>query len=505
VSSINEAKKTGIRRVLVGVAVAGLLTFVAQPVAAEESSADPDGCGYEPTLSCQWGDGHRLDAYLVNRSRVEGWNARGRGPTGGVTTSWGIRNRIGATYSYRKAVKLFGEFQNARVFDLSGSSTGAEALYKANVKTTDGRIARGDDVRQLWLQLDPVEDLSIRGGRQDIKLGTEVMYSEPSWKYLKVKRASQRLVGTVGWTHAERSNDGLGVAYDLGEDHHLYGFWARPTTGVFDLRKGYRQQDDINYGGVTWTVKRDTWIPDTELRFFGLVYDDDRPVEDGGRADDVEVYTLGFSTIGIYPLGPGNMDLLVWFAYQAGDYTAAGGTSDLDLNAAAGILEVGYQLPEVYGKPWFRLGVNVASGDDDPDDGDSTTFFNMLPTNHLYYGFADQLAFQNLVDWFAQIMFWPHEKVLVNLMFHQFDLQNDDDSQYFGTGAFNKNAFGFGQRPSAGSKRVARELDVVVNVNLIDHVSLQGGYAYMWGRTSWERQFSNEDVKFAYGQVTVSY
>jgi hypothetical protein len=147
----------------------------------------------------------------------------------------------------------------------------------------------------------------------------------------------------------------------------------------------------------------------------------------------------------------------------------------------------------------------VASGDDDPDDGDSTTFFNMLPTNHLYYGFADQPAFQNLVDWFAQIMFWPHEKVLVNLMFHQFDLQNDDDSQYFGTGAFNKNAFGFGQRPSAGSKRVARERDVVVNVNLIDHVSLQGGYAYMWGRTSWERQFSNEDVKFAYGQVTVSY
>ena len=120
-------------------------------------------------------------------------------------------------------------------------------------------------LRQLWLDVKPIEGLGIRIGRQDINLGTEVMYPEGNWKYVKIKRGSQRLVGTVGWTHAERSNDGIRVAYDTG-GHHLFAFAAQPTTGVFDIDDAYKRQGDILYGGLTWTVKRDTWLPNTELR-----------------------------------------------------------------------------------------------------------------------------------------------------------------------------------------------------------------------------------------------
>ena len=155
-------------------------------------------------------------------------------------------------------------------------------------------------------------------------------------------------------------------------------------------------------------------------------------------------------------------------------------------------------------KPWFRVGVNYASGDDDPTDGDHHTFFNMLPTNHLYYGFADQWAFQNLVDWFAQLMLKPHEKVGINLMLHQFYLANDNDARYFGTGAFNKEVFGFGAQPSRGYGAGGTEIDAVANYDFNKHLSIQGGYAYMWGRGIFNTS-SNPNVSFGYLQLTLKY
>jgi len=335
------------------------------------------------------------------------------------------------------------------------------------------------------------------------------MYKEGNWKYLKVKRGSQRLVGTVGWTNDERSNDGFVIQYDT-DRFNNYAFAASPTTGVFEQDGGYRRQKNIYYGGLSSTAKRDTWVRNTEFRGFFLGYGDDRHTKDGGLPDSVEIYTVGGSLIGIYPVGPGNLDVLLWGAGQVGRYNGT------DHAAAAAIAEFGYQLPDVWSKPWFRAGINYASGGGGGSGADHNTFFNMLPTNHLYYGFADQFAFQNLVDVFAQLMFKPHEKVSVNLMFHQFDLASDDDLQYFGTGAFTKESnggsgnFGFGGRSSGGDNQVAKELDLVVNVNICKGLSVQGGYAWMWGEDVIDNNVSagrlnDDELDFGYLQVSFKY
>jgi hypothetical protein len=207
--------------------------------------------------------------------------------------------------------------------------------------------------------------------------------------------------------------------------------------------------------------------------------------------------------IGIYPAGPGNFDALLWGAGQAGNFNGR------DHLAGALVAEAGYQFTEVYSKPWLRTGVNVASGGG--ASGDHNTFHNMLPTNHLYYGFADALAFQNLVDVFAQLQFKPHERVAVNLMFHQFWLANDNDAQYFGTGAFNQTGnFGYGGRPSGGDTKFGKELDVIVNVNLCTGVSLQGGYAHIWGDDVVDNlvaagTFADDELDWAYLQLTLKY
>ena len=449
-----------------------------------------DGCFVTPSIGCVWGE-HKLDLSLTTRLRAELWRARSEY----TDTFYAARTRVGLKYSYGNLLSVFGEFQDARLYNLTPKMSGAGELYLA---FADGRNhTDSQTVRQLWLDVKPIEGLGIRIGRQDIELGTEVMYPEGNWKYVKIQRGSQRLVGTVGWTHAERSNDAIQVSYDTG-GHHLFAFAAQPTTGVFDITDAYKRQGDITYGGLTWTVKRDTWLPNTELRLFGLAYDDDRSVSDGGKPDRVTVYTGGVSVIGLYPVGPGTFDVLAWGAFQFGDF------NDLDHLAGAAILEAGYQLTEVPWKPWFRVGVNYASGDGDPTDGDHDTFFNMLPTNHLYYGFADQWAFQNLVDWFAQLMLKPHEKVAINLMLHQFYLADDNDARYFGTGAFNKDAFGFGAQPSRGYGAGGTEIDAVVNYDFNTRLSIQGGYAYMWGRGIFNTA-SYKDVNFGYLQLTLKY
>jgi hypothetical protein len=460
-------------------------------VRAAEEEQQSDGCRVTPSIGCVFGE-HKVDFSLTTRLRTEFWRAR----ASHTDTFYAARTRVGLKYSYGSLLTLFGEFQDARIYSLSPNSSGVAGVYRA---FSNGRSHTDSQrVRQLWLDVKPIEGLGIRIGRQDIKLGTEVMYPEANWKYVKIKRGSQRLVGTVGWSHGERSNDGIRVSYDTGEGHHLYAFAARPTTGVFDIRDAYERQDDINYGGISWTVKRDTWLPNTEVRLFGLGYGDDRSISDGGLPNSVTVYTGGASVIGFYPLGPGTLDLLVWGAYQFGRFNR------LDHSAGAAILEAGYQLTEVPLKPWFRLGMNFASGDGDPTDGDHHTFFNMLPTNHLYYGFADQWAFQNLVDWFAQLMLKPHEKVSLNLMLHQYYLANDDDARYFGTGAFNKKIFGFGAQASRGHQAGGTEIDAVASYAFNKHLSIQGGYAYMWGRGIFNTS-RNKDVSFGYLQLTLKY
>ena len=462
------------------------------PQEAQAAPEEPpaDGCRVTPSIGCEWGE-HSVDLFLSTRLRAEYWRAR----TSKSDIFYAARTRVGLKYSYGNLLTLFGEFQDARLYSLSPNSSGIAGVYR--------RFSRGKSdvdsqrIRQLYLDVKPIEGLGIRIGRQDINLGTEVMYPEANWKYVKIKRASQRLVGTVGWTHVERSNDAIRVSYDTG-GHHLFGFAAQPTTGVFDVRDAYKQQSDINYGGLTWTVKRDTWLPNTELRLFGLVYDDKRSPGDGGLPDSVTVYTGGASVIGLYPLGPGTADVLAWGAYQFGSFNR------LDHSAGAAILEGGYQFTEAPLKPWFRLGVNYASGDGDPTDGDHQTFFNMLPTNHLYYGYVDQLAFQNLINPFVQLKLKPHRRLNFDVTWHYFKLATNDDAKYVGTGAFNKDSFGYVVRPSGGQSDVGHEIDVTGVLKVHDHVELQAGYAHLFGGDVLSGP-ETRDTEWAFAQVLLTY
>lgn len=484
-------------------ALAILLATAAGPGFAPGARAETgDGFRLAPDVGYRHGD-HRVDLSAVVRYRYESWKSESATRDG----IHGIRSRLGVRYAWRDAFSLFAQGQYVRIDSMSPDTSGVALAYRLNTPGGDESSTDSVKIRQLFAELNGL-DSTLRAGRQDIKMGTVVRYDEADWTFVKTTRISQRLVGTVGWTDVERSYDGLSAVSRAVPGHTVHAFVAQPTTGVFDVPSAYQRQNDITFGGIDWTVERGTWLRDVELGAFGLAYDDGRPVSDGGRTGDVDVYTVGAWLLGIHPLGPGRFDWLLWGAFQWGDFstTTAADPADatLDHLAGAGLAEVGYRLPDVFGEPWLRVGVNVSSGDGNPDDGDHNTFFNMLPTNHGFYGYADQLAFQNLLNPFVQLRVKPHRRVTFELMWHWFHLTTNDDAKYAGTGAFNKDGFGYVARSSQGQSDVGHELDLTVVIAVHDHVELRTGYSHLFGGDVLAGP-ETRDTEWAYAQVVLSY
>jgi hypothetical protein len=468
--------------------------FAAAAIAFAATSAaradTPDGFRFAPDLAWKRGD-HEFQIGASMRARAEYWNAF-------VTEEdvfGATKTRLRLRYAFRDQLFATVEGQYVQLLGMDSTASGAALVYR---NANDGRHDAGQlHLRQAHLEWRPIPELFLRAGRQDVKLGTEVSYTEPDWRYLKTSRLAERLVGNVGWSHVERANDAVTGGYQFAE-HRLDAFAARPTTGVFAVDRGMRPLHDIAYGGAIWTVQRGAWVPDTELSLFGIVYDDDRAVSDGGLPDGVRVYTLGASWLGVYEIGPGRFDALLWAAGQLGDFDGD------DHRAAAGIVEIGYQLPDVWLAPWLRAGVNVASGDDDPEDGDHETFANLLPTNHLYYGFTDQLAFQNLVNPFVQLRLTPHPRFWMNLFVHWFRLLHRDDAVYAGTGAFDRASFGFPARASDGHTDVGVEYDATATFVLHRSTTLELGFSWLDGGDVF-RTRPDRDATFAYASIEVRY
>ena len=477
------------RRWLWAVVVGGALAAGGHAQGPVEAAQPPDGAHATPALYWKRG-AQRIDLNASARVRMEGWDT-----FSATNPDWdwftGTRLRLGLRYAYAERVAFIVEGQYARISGLDADS----AAPVRNYFTTAGlaSTAQGASLRQAFVELRPADGVTLRGGRQDVKLGAEVNYPEPNWKYLKNARLGERLIGSVGWTHVERSNDAATLLVDTGH-HALFAFAGRPTTGVFDAEAAYRPQRGLVYGGAAFTARRGEWLPNTELGAFAIAYDDDRDPTRGGIAGGVDVYTIGAHALGVFPAGEAQLDGLAWVAGQTGDY---GGD---DHGAWAVLFEAGVQLPKRIGKPWLRVGANLASGDAEPGDAEHGTFFNLLPTNHLYYGFADQVAFQNLKDLFVQLRLAPHEKLQLNAFVHYLSLMRASDARYGGTGAFSRSSFGYAASPSNGVRSVGIEYDLVATLALHRTTALELGVAHLdAGRAL------PGDVDFAYVSIEVKY
>lgn len=477
---------------------AGALALATAP-AAGASDAEGEGLHANPRLGGAWG-AHSVVLGIEQRYRLEAWEAFA--PS--MDVFHGFRTRIGAEYAYGERFRLLAQGQHTAVLGLADGTSGTGAVYRASSGSGTARDVDAFYVSQLFAEFGPVEGTWLRAGREFVRGGTYVGYEDASWRYLKGRRVAQRLLGTVGWTHGERAYDGA-HGFTRRNGHAVHGFLLEPTTGVFEVERGYRRNRDVWVAGLDYTLEPGAWREDTELGLFYLAYRDERdPLEVAGLFGTIQLHTLGARWLGVYPLGDGRADVLLWGAFQFGRYED--GASLLtartrDQLAHAAIAEAGYQWSGAWSTPHLRLGVNYASGDDDPSSGTRHTFFNLLPTNHGYYGYLDQFAFQNLVDLLVQLRVQPTGRLSLELDYHRFWLAEEEDFRWTGSGAFSRGALGYTRTPSGSSHDAGHELDATATLRLHRTLELQGGYSRLWGG----EVFGDDDADWFYVQATFRY
>ncbi|GAB6075836.1 alginate export family protein [Desulfurobacterium crinifex] len=260
-----------------------------------------------------------------------------------------------------------------------------------------------------------IENVIVKLGRQEVNLG------------------NQRLVGSVGWSQAGRSLDGILVGYVAG-DYGLAGFF---------------------YGKLNDNVGRfDAWVMPTADNADGLDIDlyvatwqgNFKPFGIGGTYEITDIY--------VNPRGTGltarNVNTLYGRVTPAFDTefakiklniegaTQSGDAGQNDLSGYFFSVGAGADFTDVAWKPGVFVGYDYYSGDSD-DQGDIDSFWSVLPTAHKWLGHADLVWLGNLYkfnaaiatrspgveDLYLKLHAKPLDKVGVALDFHYFQAAED--------------------------------------------------------------------------------
>lgn len=381
------------------------------------------------------------------------------------------------------------------------------AYYAPEKERNDSRVF----INQVYLSVkNPARPGTyLRAGRFEYLDGVEVMSGDPVIDWVKRTRLTARLIGTFGFSHVSRSFDGVTGALDRPR-WNLTAVAARPRQGGFAI-DGMKEVTEVDFAGLTATVKPGVLGKRTEARLFYLYYEDRRdPGDQVVKADNrpapartadsapITLHQVGGHVVRAIPAGKATVDLMGWGVVQKGDWGL------LDHSAWAAAVEAGVQFPLGRLNPWLRAGYLRSSGDDDPADGTHGTFFQTLTTVRLYAQFPF-FNMMNSEDLFAQVVLRPRPgKLSLRSDLHLLRLSNENDLWYVGSGVtMREGSFGYGGRPSGGEKSLATLLDASVTWDPHPRVSVYGYYGHAFGKDVIRSIYPGRSGTFAYLETTL--
>jgi len=410
-----------------------------------------------------------------------------------------LRERFGGDVKY-SWVTLHVLAQAANSYNVpNDASFGAGSSYYSLARNDTAPSMIG--LAELSLIAKPTAAITAGVGRQVIKDGGEPPTGNARIDWIQENRIAERLIGPWEWVNVARRFDGISGSYNTSQVN-VSAFGARILQGGLAYADAFNPLDGVQTAGVSVAARPGLFLPNTEIRFFDIGYRDFRPVTDSAFGDNLYLNTLGLDSVGVYPAGPGAFDALFWGAYQSGSY----GTKSQ--RAVAFLLEGGYGLPAAPWSPWFRTGVNYASGGTQSDANVHTTFVNLAPTNHKFYGIQDLNAFQDLTDIFFQFMVQPAKALKLEVQDHIFRLSNNRDTWYFGSGPAANSAYGITARAGAGtlSTNVGNEVDLVSTWTPMKNTSIQAGFSHFEGGSAAREIYPVKSVtNFLYFQAAFKY
>src|SRR2546422_5250903 len=216
------------------------------------------------------------------------------------------------------------------LFDLPEQPTSAgPAGLGANYFVANDRSTNAASlfVKQAFVRfkdLGGVEGQSLKIGRMEFFDGAEVSPKNETLASLKRDRVAARLLANFGFTHVQRSVDGVQYVFDR-PTMNVTLLAARPTRGVFQVDGWGELNINVLYGAITRQVG--SGGDAGEWRLFGLTYHDgrdgvvktdNRPL-DARQADreHVTVHTVGGHYIRAIASPRGPIDVLRWGAATA--------------------------------------------------------------------------------------------------------------------------------------------------------------------------------------------
>ncbi|TAN46930.1 MAG: hypothetical protein EPN21_19010 [Methylococcaceae bacterium] len=472
-----------------------------------------------------WGqitDNLRISGDL--RGRVETWDyfEPALNPATGVInnnndyTFGALRARLAVAFN-SSILDAFVQSEYSGLYDLPDNAVAGPpvgplglggAYYRENSATSRSDV----HLKQAYLnfkgQSFGLPGAAFKVGRFEIAEGLEYKTGDAKFDMLKTTRVSQRLVGPFDFTHATRNFDGFSTVYDqTGYNITLTG--ARPTQAGFNIQgMDEISHIDVFYGALT--SKKGAILPGTEGRLFYLYYGDDRnvvPVDNRPAAarpalnsDDMQIHTVGTHLLTVQPMGAGDVDAVLWGAYQFGDW------GNLNHQAYASDAEIGYQWKDVFMKPWLRAVYFRGSGDSNPTDGTHGTFFQVLPTVRAYAKFPFY-NLMNIQDSFLQASITPTQNTRLAVDAHYLTLENAHDLYYGGAGATSRTGtFGYFGRATGRQNSVGELVDITFTHTVNTHFNWSLYYGHAFGSDATKSVYQQQgDANFGYAEFTVSF
>ncbi len=392
------------------------------------------------------------------RLRGESWSDFGFGGPGTRDDSFGLsRFRLHADLWLGPRARIFVEGKSA----LAAGRRLPGGFRTLDVDSVDLQNAHLD-VRVA----NEATKLTFRVGRQELLFG------------------KQRLVSPLDWSNTRRAFDGVRAIVGRGS-WRVDGFFSK----FADVKKYSFNRGDESGVDLYGIYASGAGGGATKLDLYWLGLEKDRAVWQGAAAEEKR-QTFGARVSGA---GGAGWDWEMESAFQTGDHGRR------DIRAFMWTGEAGYTWSKATGRPRLSAGVDFATGDSDPTDGQVNTFNQILPLGHAYLGIADFVGRQNVVDWRQEFRFAPWPGWSFSGGSHFFWRARTEDALY--------NAGGGIVRPGAAgnSRRVGWEGDLTAGYAFNRYLRLDGGYSHFAPGPFLKESGPSESMDFLYLAVQTTF
>jgi hypothetical protein len=273
---------------------------------------------------------------------------------------------------------------------------------------------------------------------------------------------SQRLISPLDWANTRRTFQGIKFFWQ-NEQWSVDAFCVEPVIPrAGELDPSDHQQ---HFTGL-WTTYRPVKGQYIDMYYLNLDHSGSTyPATDGSKGVG-NISTFGSRYAGAAGNWLFDFEGMIQFGYLA----------DRMLFAGAATVSGGYNFTGLPFDPQVFIGWDWASGDTNPGAGGAvSTFQQMFPFGHYYFGFIDDVGRQNIQDLNQQITLWPTRWIACQVQNHIFHLDSPKDALYGTNGAPLRQ-----DKTGSLGTYVGDEVDFTVNFHLTKHQDVLIGYSKLY-------------------------